>query len=170
MKTKTTPPTEEDTMPLNRHNRSVVTLFLVEDDDVDAESIQRSFEKERIANPIVRANDGMEALEMLRQGQVPSPFVILLDLQMPRMNGIEFLEAIREDPVLDCAVIFVLTTSTAERDITASYDHNIAGYFIKDEAAIGFRDVVRLLDGYWNIAELPAIDVAAAKSRSDDNQ
>ncbi|PPC77863.1 two-component system response regulator [Pokkaliibacter plantistimulans] len=136
---------------------NVVTLLLVEDDDIDAMSIQRSFEKERIANPILRACDGQEALELLQHGLVPSPFIILLDLQMPRMNGLEFLQLIRQDPEFGSAVVFVLTTSTAEQDIAASYRRHIAGYFVKDEAANGFRDVIKLLDGYWQIAELPMI-------------
>ncbi|MFM2485524.1 response regulator [Celerinatantimonas yamalensis] len=136
---------------------NIVTLLLVEDDDIDAISIERNFKNQRIANPIMRAYDGLEALELLRNGQVPSPFVILLDLQLPRMNGIEFLDAIRQDIELRHAVIFVLTTSRSEQDILHSYSKNIAGYFVKDEAADSFRDVVKLLDGYWHIAQLPQV-------------
>ena len=91
-----------------------VTLLLVEDDAVDAEAIQRAFRQQRIANPFVVVRDGVEALAALRGERgplVPHPFLVLLDVNMPRMNGIEFLEALRADPVLSRTVVFVLTTS-----------------------------------------------------------
>lgn len=143
-----------------------VTLLLVEDDDVDAMSIERGFRKQRIANEIVRARDGIEALEFLRNDVVEAPYIILLDLQMPRMNGLEFLEQLRNDPVLFNSVVFVLTTSPAEEDITASYRQYIAGYFVKDGAGDGFLDVVGMLNGYWKIVHLPP---AEEDSRKGEN-
>lgn len=134
---------------------SVVTLFLIEDDDVDAMSIERAFAKGRIANPLVRAHDGLQALQMLRDGEVKKPFLILLDLQMPRMNGLEFLAAIRDDNMFRDSVIFVLTTSKSEQDMAAAYDNQIAGYFLKEESGESFLGVVELLNGYWKIAYLP---------------
>jgi len=133
---------------------STVTLLLVEDDDVDAMAVARSFDKCRIANPLVRATDGLDALEKLRSGAVAKPFVVLLDLQMPRMNGLEFLAEIRRDPALAEMVIFVLTTSKAEEDITAAYRQHIAGYFVKEESGRGFLEVVQLLDNYWHMVQL----------------
>lgn len=132
-----------------------VTLLLVEDDDVDAMTIERSFKTNRIANPIIRAYDGREALEMLRNNQVNSPYVILLDLQMPRMNGIEFLEALRADKELAHSVVFVLTTSKAEEDMIAGYEKNIAGYFLKDQSGDNFIDLVNVLDSYWKVVHFP---------------
>lgn len=132
-----------------------VTLLLVEDDDVDAMTIERSFKTNRIANPIIRAYDGREALEMLRNNQVNSPYVILLDLQMPRMNGIEFLEALRADKELAHSVVFVLTTSKAEEDMIAGYENNIAGYFLKDQSGDNFIDLVNVLDSYWKVVHFP---------------
>tara|TARA_R110002073_G_scaffold165063_11_gene321511 strand:+ start:5264 stop:5743 length:480 start_codon:yes stop_codon:yes gene_type:complete len=137
---------------------SAVTLLLVEDDDVDAMSIERGFRKQRIANDIVRARDGIEALDLLRDDAVETPYIILLDLQMPRMNGLEFLEQLRNDPVLFNSVVFVLTTSPAEEDITASYRKYIAGYFVKDGAGDGFLNVVEMLQGYWKIVHLPSME------------
>ncbi len=137
--------------------KNMVTLFLIEDDDVEAIMIEREFSKQRIANPIIRACDGMEALEMLRNDEVSSPYVILLDLSMPRMNGLEFLEEIRSDPDLSDSVIFVLTTSKDEEDITASYQKHIAGYFVKESSGQAFIDVIHLLNGYWKIAYLPDV-------------
>ena len=132
-----------------------VTLLLIEDDDIDAMSITRAFKKMHISNKIIRANDGLEGLELLRSGAVPSPYIILLDLQMPRLNGIEFLEEIREDPKLAQSTVFVLTTSKSDEDITASYKKNIAGYFLKEQVSEGFLDIVKMLKGYWKIVHFP---------------
>ncbi len=130
-----------------------VTILLVEDDDIDAKGIERSFIKRRIANNIIRARDGLEALELLKVG-IERPFIILLDLQMPRMSGLEFLEALRTDSKLHDSVVFVLTTSKAEQDIVASYDKQIAGYFVKGEVGANFTDIIDMLEGYWRISYL----------------
>lgn len=134
---------------------SDVTLFLIEDDDIDAMTIERSFIKQRIANPIVRAYDGVEALELLRNNKVPRPMVILLDLQMPRMGGIEFLKELRADEALSDLVVFVLTTSQSETDMEQSYHQHIAGYFTKGEVGEKLLGVVNTLDNYWKIVHLP---------------
>ena len=134
---------------------SELTILMVEDDDVDAKGMERSFKKRRIANPIVRAVDGQEALELLENEKVPSPYIILLDLQMPRMNGLEFLTTIRNHEKLKSSVVFVLTTSHAEEDITAAFNQQIAGYFVKDEVGANFCEMLDMLEGYWRIAYLP---------------
>lgn len=132
-----------------------VTLLLVEDDDVDAMTIERSFIKQRIANPIVRAYDGLEALELLRNNKVPKPLIILLDLQMPRMGGIAFLKELRADEELSELVVFVLTTSKSEEDMLSSYQQHIAGYFVKGNSGEKFLDIVNVLNSYWKIVQLP---------------
>lgn len=132
-----------------------ITLLLVEDDEVDALSVVRGLRRQSIGNPVVRARDGVEALQMLRAREVQRPFVILLDLQMPRMNGVEFLKALREDPELESSVVFVLTTSRDANDIAATYQHQAAGYFVKDEVGSSFLEVIDVLDGYWKIVHLP---------------
>lgn len=132
-----------------------LTILMVEDDDVDAQGMRRSFQKRRIGNTIVRAHDGLEALELLQSGEISLPYIILLDLQMPRMNGIEFLSKIREDEVLRSSVVFVLTTSQAEEDITAAFNKQIAGYFVKDDVGANFCEMLDMLEGYWRIAYLP---------------
>ncbi|MFT6597900.1 response regulator [Cycloclasticus pugetii] len=136
-------------------NSKDVTLLLVEDDDIDAMTIERGFLKQRIANPIVRAYDGIEALELLRSNKVSRPLIILLDLQMPRMGGIEFLKQLRADETLSDLVVFVLTTSKSEEDMLSSYKQHIAGYFIKDDSGEKFLDIVNVLDSYWKIVQLP---------------
>lgn len=141
-----------------------VTLLLVEDDAVDAEAIQRAFRQQRIANAFVVARDGVEALAALRgdgrAGGVPRPYVVLLDLNMPRMNGVEFLEALRTDPALAASVVFVLTTSDRDEDKQAAYDRHVAGYILKSRAGVDFLDVVRLLGAYWQLVEFPPTPAA----------
>lgn len=132
-----------------------VHILLVEDDEVDAEAVKRGFQKQRIANPILVAPNGLVALEMLRSGQVPRPNMILLDINMPRMNGIEFLQAIRKDDDLRNLVVFMLTTSDDDRDKLAAYDQNIAGYLVKSKVGDGFANMVEMLDCYWRYVELP---------------
>lgn len=138
---------------------NTVTLLLVEDDDVDVQGFKRAFAKHRIGNPITVAQDGTEALEILRgvngKPKLPKPYLILLDLNMPRMNGFEFLEAIRADNDLKSAIVFMVTTSKAEEDKARAYGHNIAGYIIKQDPVTTFLDAVTLLDHYWKIVEFP---------------
>lgn len=132
-----------------------ITLLLVEDDDIDAEAIYRSFKKNKIINPIKRAKDGLGALELLEKNKIKSPYIILLDLNMPRMGGIEFLKVLRANKKYKRAVVFVLTTSSSDKDIVAAYDEHIAGYFVKNEMNDSFFEITQLFQGYWKIVSLP---------------
>lgn len=138
---------------------SMVNLLLVEDDEVDIQGLKRAFAKSRIGNPITVARDGIEALEFLRgengRPKLPKPHLILLDLNMPRMNGLEFLEAIRADEDLKRSVVFMITTSKAEEDKTRAYAQNVAGYIVKQDPANTFMQAVALLEHYWKIVEFP---------------
>lgn len=136
-------------------NYKHVTILLVEDDDVDAMSVERAFKKLKIINPIVRAKDGAIALELLRKGSVTKPYIILLDLNMPRMGGLELLGELRKDEDIKNSIVFVLTTSKDDADKLAAYEQNIAGYIVKEKLQHGFDDLVKLLDHYWRIVELP---------------
>jgi CheY-like chemotaxis protein len=131
----------------------------VEDDDGDAKAVERTFLKARIANPIVRALDGIEALEILRgtdkQPRLESPYLLLVDLNMPRMNGIQLVTAIREDPELHDTVIFMLTTSNRAEDKQAAYSMNVTGYVLKERAGEDFLKLFSLVDSYWRIVEMP---------------
>lgn len=134
------------------------TILLVEDDDVDAEAVERAFRKAKIANPIVRAVDGVDALARLRdegEAAVSRPFIILLDLNLPRLGGLAFLEQLRADPRLEDSIVFVLTTSSADRDKAAAYARNIAGYIVKSKAGEDFVSLIGMLDAYWRVVELP---------------
>jgi CheY-like chemotaxis protein len=141
---------------LPKHRYKEVSLLIVDDDDIDAISLERALRKLRLLNTLFRARDGREALELLRSGQVPAPYIILLDLNMPRMNGLEFLEALRTDPLLTHAVVFVLTTSKSDEDLVAAYRKHVAGYVFKQHMDRDFMEVMGLIEHYWRIVELPA--------------
>jgi CheY-like chemotaxis protein len=136
-------------------DENLVTLLLVEDDDVDAMTIERSFKLNKIANPIVRAVDGLHALEMLTSSKVRSPYIVLLDLQMPKMDGIEFLKELRNNEHLANTVVFILSGSDDDEDILKSYEYNVAGYYTKGDAGDNFINIVNVLDNYWKIVHLP---------------
>jgi CheY-like chemotaxis protein len=136
-----------------------LSILLVEDDDGDAKAVRRAFEKARISNPILRAADGIEALDMMRgtagKTKLLSPYVLLVDLKMPRMSGIELVQAMRADNNLRHAIVFVLSTSRREEDKIAAYDCNVAGYILKATAGQDFGNLVNLLDHYGRLVELP---------------
>jgi len=135
---------------------SEVSVLLVEDDDIDAKAVERGFKKLKFANDIVRAKNGLDALALLRDpSALPRPYLILLDLNMPIMGGVEFLKEIRKDDKLKDSIIFVLTTSSADQDVVAAYNENIAGYIVKSDVKAGFDKVIKLLDCYWRVVLLP---------------
>lgn len=131
------------------------SILLVEDDDVDAMGVDRALKKMRLANPMVRARDGVEGLALLRSGEVSKPYIILLDLNMPRMGGLEFLEELRRDSELHKSIVFVLTTSKRDQEIAAAYEKNIAGYIVKTTLNEDFDQLLGFLDHYWRLVELP---------------
>lgn len=134
------------------------SLFMVDDDDIDAKSLMRAMKKLKLLNPLYRAKDGLEAIELLRAGSIPEPYIILLDINMPRMNGLEFLEEIRSDPDLTHAVVFILTTSKSDEDVIAAYREHVAGYLLKQRMDNDFMQLVTVLDHYWRIIELPVVE------------
>ncbi|MFG0288464.1 MAG: response regulator [Rhodopirellula sp. JB044] len=146
--------------------QSEVSLMLVEDDPLDVLAMQRTLKKQRILNPLVHARDGMEALDRLRGvgcDPLQRPYLILLDLNMPRMNGLEFLEELRDDPALRDSVVFVLTTSDTDRDIVKAYENFVAGYVLKSKAGEDLLRLLSLLDHYWRIVEFPPPRAASAQ-------
>jgi len=138
-----------------------MNVLLVEDDEVDIMNVKRAFKKGNVTNPLYIANNGLEALELLRGENSNSPLVptqrrlILLDLNMPRMNGIEFLQALRADPELKQTPVVVLTTSNADRDRTDAYSLNVAGYLIKPVVFAVFVELMVTLNKYWASCEMP---------------
>ena len=135
-----------------------VKILLVDDDDVDAEMVLRGFARSRIGNEITIAENGSEALDILRANDkkpFSKPFIILLDLNMPVMNGFEFLDELRADPAVRDSIVFVMTTSKAETDRARTYAKNIAGYIVKADVGPSFKKAVDLLDSYWTTVTLP---------------
>jgi CheY-like chemotaxis protein len=136
-----------------------LNILLIDDDDMDAKSLERAFRKAKIGNTIMRAMDGIEALEMLKAAngrtKPPSPCILLVDLNMPRMNGIELVQALRDDQELHHSIVFILTTSKRDEDKTAAYDLHVAGYIAKSMAAEDMRNLVSLMESYGRIVELP---------------
>ena len=136
-----------------------VTVLVVDDDDLTAEMIERSLRKFGPMFRIEAAIDGQEALDMLRgigRPKLDRPHVVLLDLNMPRLNGFEFLEAIRSDPDLQDSVVFVLTTSDAQSDMARAYNEQVAGYIVKEAAGSQFTRVAAMLNEFNATVCLPA--------------
>jgi CheY-like chemotaxis protein len=129
--------------------------LLVEDDNVDAMTVGRAFKELKILNPLVHRTNGEEALEYLKDESNVQPCIILLDLNMPRMNGIEFLKIAKADDVLKKIPVVVLTTSKEERDIVESFKLSVAGYIVKPVDYKKFVETIRTIDLYWTLSELP---------------
>lgn len=135
-----------------------LSVLIVDDDDVAAEAVTRALVKQSIGCQVLVARDGMEALDVLRgksDRQINKPFVILLDLNMPRMSGFEFLEALRADQELHESIVFVLTTSDADSDRSRSYHEHIAGYMVKSTVGPQFSKLTQLLGDYSAAIRFP---------------
>lgn len=137
-------------------NDRLLNILLVEDDDVDVMNVKRAFQRNKIANPLWTAGNGVDALEILRGSEIPRERrLILLDLNMPRMNGIEFLRELRADEELKGTPVVVLTTSDDERDRVEAYNLNVAGYILKPVTFINFVETMATLNNYWTLVEMP---------------
>ncbi len=130
-------------------------VLLVEDDRVDAMAVKRAFRDLRIVNRLDIVRNGEEALSYLRDPENAKPCVILLDLDMPKMNGIEFLRIAKQDEKLKGIPVVVLSTSRAEQDKVDSFHLGVAGYMAKPVDYHKFVQVVKAIDLYWTLSELP---------------
>jgi CheY-like chemotaxis protein len=134
---------------------------LVEDDDIDAATVQRGLAKARIINPLVRARDGVEALDILLgkngRNRLAPPYIILVDIRMPRMDGLALIREIRNTPDLRRSVVFVLTTSDNDRDRLAAYESHVAGYIVKSDALDQYLNMTKLLEYYLLIVSPPPV-------------
>lgn len=134
----------------------ILNIILVEDDTVDVMNVRKAFERGKITNPLWVAGDGVEGLDLLRGNQVPRDRrLVLLDLNMPRMNGIEFLRELRSDATLRATPVVVLTTSNDDRDKVDAYDLNVAGYLLKPVTFLSFVELMTALNRYWTLVEMP---------------
>lgn len=132
------------------------SILLVEDDDVDAMTVRRSFDDLQITNQLARTVNGEEALKYLRDESNEKPCVILLDMNMPKMNGVEFLKVTKEDEVLKKIPVVVLSTSEDDYDIVESFRLNVAGYVVKPIDYKQFVEAIRTIKLYWTLSELPS--------------
>ena len=133
-------------------------IMLVEDDQIDVMSVKRALQELNVTNTLNVVGDGLEALEFLRDPANVSPCIILLDLQMPRMGGIEFLQVIKQDDVLKSIPVVVLTTSDEDQDKVASFKLSVAGYIIKPVDYRQFVEAMRTIRLYWTLSELPGTE------------
>jgi CheY-like chemotaxis protein len=136
--------------------RNSKPILLVEDDEVDTMTVQRAFKDLKVTNELVHRINGEEALKYLRAEDSQMPCVILLDLNMPKMNGVEFLKISKEDEKLKKLPVVVLTTSKEEHDIVESFELSVAGYIVKPVDYKRFVEAIRAIDLYWTLSELPA--------------
>jgi DNA-binding response OmpR family regulator len=130
-------------------------LLLVEDDNVDAMTVKRAIKELNVTNSLIHTLNGEEALEYLRDVENKKPCIILLDLNMPRMNGIEFLKVVKADGTLKRIPIIVLTTSREEQDKIESFKLGVAGYMLKSINYKEFVDIIKAISLYWTLSELP---------------
>jgi len=134
----------------------VLNILLVEDDEVDVMNVKRAFERNNVSNPLFVAGNGLEGLEVLRGDEMPKERrLVLLDLNMPKMNGIEFLQALRADPELAATPVVVLTTSNDDQDKIDAYNLNVAGYLLKPVTFSNFCERMTTLNKYWTLVEMP---------------
>ena len=130
-------------------------VLLVEDDQVDAMTVKRAIRQIKMKHPLVHAENGEEALEYLKNPNNEKPWIILLDLNMPRMNGLEFLQVAKKDDVLKSIPVVVLTTSKEQQDRIASFNFSVAGYMIKPVDYAQFVEMMRAIQMYWTLCQQP---------------
>lgn len=134
-------------------------FLIVDDDKVSVMAMQRAMRKLKIVNDTDICIDGQDALEFLQKTAQQTiglpPYIVMLDLNMPRMGGLEFLDAIRADPKLTQVVVFVFTTSDTPDDVRSAYSRHVAGYIVKENPSETFSAALDMLESYSRIVELP---------------
>jgi CheY-like chemotaxis protein len=130
-------------------------LLLVEDDQVDVMTIKRALKEIHVVNPVAHVENGEEGIAYLHDNSKEKPCLILLDLNMPVMNGIEFLQVVKQDEHLRRIPVIVLTTSEEQQDKVNSFNLGVAGYMAKPVDYRQFVEVMRSIDMYWTISEMP---------------
>jgi CheY-like chemotaxis protein len=136
-----------------------VQIVLIDDDEVDVEAVARLLRKHRLPYDLVTFNNGSDAKTALAgsfgQELARQPYLVLLDLNMPRMNGIELLDWLRAQPHLCRSIVFAFTTSEAQQDCKAAYDRQVAGYLVKSHLGSGYSALARMLDTYTQNIHFP---------------
>jgi len=140
-------------------------VLLVEDDSVDAMTVKRAMRDLHVTNSVMHSVNGEEAIAYLCDPAKDKPFVILLDLNMPKMNGIEFLKIIKADDTLKMIPVIVLTTSKEKKDVLDSFDLGAAGYMIKPVDYAKFVEVISSVMVYWGSSELPREEILTTEAK-----
>jgi CheY-like chemotaxis protein len=130
-------------------------ILLIEDDVVDQMLLQRAIKGLGMKNRLYLAGDGEEALDFLNNGANEKPALIFLDLNMPKMNGIEFLKTLKNDQNLRMIPVIILTTSKEDKDIRESFSLGVAGYMVKPVDYSKFVQIIKAIDTYWDLSEVP---------------
>jgi CheY-like chemotaxis protein len=149
--------------------RNSKPILLLEDDTVDAMTVKRALKDLKILNPLARTRNGEEGLAYLRDEKNPKPCVILLDLNMPKMNGLEFLKVIKNNEHFKRIPAIVLTTSKDDQERIRGFQLNISGYIIKPVDYAKFVEAVRILNLYWTLSEMPDCEQEAANEKLQTN-
>lgn len=136
-------------------------ILLIDDDEVDIESVRRAFKKNNFRNPLYVASNGVEAMDLLcgtqnKKKLNPLPQIILLDIKMPKIDGVEFLKSLRANEALKSISVFILTSSQEEKDIVSAYVLHVAGYIIKPVSFENLIERIKILTAYWSLIELPS--------------
>lgn len=132
-----------------------INILLIEDDIVDVMNMKRAFIKKGITHPLYVAENGEEALHMLKYSDMPKPHVILLDINMPRMSGIEFLTILRSDPYFKDVSVFIISSSNEDVDKISAHKLNVSGYILKPLSGNEFANKVDVLNNFWQLCEFP---------------
>jgi len=151
-----------------------VHILLVEDDRIDEKAFLRAIGKLRINNPVTVAHDGLEAWDILKGANgkppLPRPNLLVLDINMPRMNGLELLERIRDDVDLHDSIVFMLTTSNDDEDKIEAFNLNVAGYMLKSDVGNSFIRAVELINSYWRLVEFPRETGGRSQRKTEDRR
>lgn len=132
-----------------------MNILLVEDDDLDAMMVKRTLAKVAPDATTIHARDGIEALDIIDAAEVAQPYFVLLDINMPRMNGHEFLRKLRSSAKVSDSVVFMFTTSDNPQDISLAYRERVNGYIVKPNSSEGMKEILQNLQGFWTICEPP---------------
>lgn len=132
----------------------MLNLLVVDDDSIDLMTMKRGLSRAGIAHRIAEAKDGVEALAVLRSGEMPTARrLVLLDLKLPRMSGLEFLKELRDDPELASTPVVIITTSSQEKERREAHRLNVAGYFVKSLDFTSFVELLTIIDRYWSAVQ-----------------
>jgi CheY-like chemotaxis protein len=130
-------------------------ILLIEDDNVDVMTVKRALQDLKVSNQLVPLSNGEEAIEYLKKENTTKPCIVLLDLNMPKMDGVEFLKVVKADNTLKKIPVVILTTSNSERDVTESFELGAAGYMVKSVDYEKFVETIEAIERYWTFSKLP---------------